>query len=62
MKLLSLVTMAACMVTPVMSMPIGDESKPADGTSEVLVAFEDLVHSTSADAMHVLDLFGVTTR
>ncbi|THX92330.1 hypothetical protein D6D03_10497 [Aureobasidium pullulans] len=61
MKLLSLVTMAACMVTPVMSMPIADESKPANGTSEVLIAFEDLVHTTSADAMHVLDVFGIIT-
>ncbi|THW26198.1 hypothetical protein D6D23_03689 [Aureobasidium pullulans] len=57
MQLLSLVTMAACMVAPVMSMPIADQSKPADDTSEVLIAFEDLVHTTSADAMHVLDVF-----
>ncbi|THX52514.1 hypothetical protein D6D06_06688 [Aureobasidium pullulans] len=62
MKLLSLVTMAACMVAPVMSMPIADESKPADGTSEVLIAFEDLVHTTSADAMHVLDVFANITK
>ncbi|THW59017.1 hypothetical protein D6D20_06836 [Aureobasidium pullulans] len=54
--------MAACMVTPVMSMPIADESKPANGTSEVLIAFEDLVHTTSADAMHVLDVFANITK